>query len=105
MSFLQHFQLKPTRVDRVAIHIGAGTYRDHGTQRPWKRHCTQRPWKRHWGRAEKQPQQGGLGKGGARHSQKPRPDVGLLAEAMAPHIVLVKDLGAYEQIPWDGKAH
>ena len=32
----------------------------------------------------------GLGKGGARHSQKPRPDVGLLAEA---HIALVKDLG------------
>ena len=40
----------------------------------------------------------GLGKGGARHSQKPRPDVGLLAEAMAPHIALVKDLGAYEQL-------
>ena len=35
---------------------------------------------------------------GARHSQKPRPDVGLLAEAMAPHIALVKDLGAYEQL-------
>ena len=40
----------------------------------------------------------GLGKGGARRSQKPRPDVGLLAEAMAPHIALVKDLGAYEQL-------
>ena len=40
----------------------------------------------------------GLGKGGARYSQKPTPDVGLLTEAMAPHIVLVKDLGAYEQL-------
>ena len=40
----------------------------------------------------------GLGKGGARHSQKPRPDVGLLAEAMAPHIALLQDLGAYEQL-------
>ena len=35
----------------------------------------------------------GLGKGGARHSQKPRPDVGHV-----PHIVLVKDSGAYEQL-------
>ena len=48
---------------------------------------------------EDQPQQAGLGKGGPRHSQKPRrPDVGLLTEAMAPHLALVKDLGAYETL-------
>ena len=44
------------------------------------------------------PNRAGLGKGGPRHSQTPRPDVGLLSEAMAPHTALLKDLGAYETL-------
>ena len=50
------------------------------------------------GEEKSSPNRAGLGKGGPRHSQEPRPDVGLLTEAMGPHIALVKDLGAYVQL-------
>ena len=85
MSFLQHFQLKPRQSIAIYRHRNLETMapKDLG-----KGIAPKDLGKGIGGEEKSSHNRAGLGKGGARHSQKPRPDVGLLTEAMAPHIAL-----------------
>lgn len=47
----------------------------------------------------------GMGKGGARHTKKPRTEIGLLLKCFNSHISLVKDLGVYENISRNQACH
>ena len=68
---LQLFQLKPIQSIAIYRHRNLDTMAGLGGEDLGK------------GSEKSSPNRAGLGKGGPRHSQKPRPDVGLLTEAMA----------------------